>query len=193
MHGRMVKKRLSPDRIMAVLGLAILAADCSAPLTTREKDALAGGAIGTGTGAVVASTANHTGTDAPIGAGAVSGALTGDAMQANEQKQGAPIQPPAESPAPPPPAPVEIGMSQPRTLHAREIKAGQVRANTIYANEIKARDVHGQVYQANEMETQGWYGKIDASVISASVIFARRIQANSVAAQTIYVHKLEIR
>jgi hypothetical protein len=170
------------------LGLAILVANCSTPLTIREKDALAGGAIGAGGGAAIGSTTDHTGTGALIGAdaGTVSGALIGDAMQANEQRQVAPTQAPAT-------APLAVSPPQPQTLHAREIKAGQVRADTIYANEIKAKDVHGQIYQAGALETLGWYGKIEASVISASVIYARQIKANTVIAQTIYVHKLEIK
>ncbi len=72
-------------RIVMVLAVAILVASCSTPLSTREKGALAGGAIGAGAGAVIGSTTGHTGTGALIGAGvgAVTGALIGDAMQAN--------------------------------------------------------------------------------------------------------------
>ena len=195
MHGRRVENGMSPDRIMAMLVLAILVADCSAPLTIREKCSLASEAIGAGTGPVIGSTAGHPGTGALQSAdlGVVNGDLLGDAMPTHEQKQVAPLQRPVEMPAPLSSAAGDLETRKPQTLHAREIKAGEVRANTIYANEIKARDVYGRVYQTNAMETQGWYGKIDASVISASIIYAKRIQANSVTAQTIYVHKLDIR
>jgi len=93
---------------MILLGLAIAMAGCSTPLSTREKGALAGGAIGAGAGAAIGSASGHTGTGALVGAGlgAVSGALIGDAMQANEQRQAAsasPAAPPVAAPAPPPP------------------------------------------------------------------------------------------
>ncbi len=42
-------------RVVVALGAALLVAGCSSPLTTREKGALAGGAIGAGTGAIVGS------------------------------------------------------------------------------------------------------------------------------------------
>ena len=110
MHDRSVEVGMPPKRILMVLVLAILVASCSTPLTTREKSALAGGAIGAGAGAVIGSTTGHPGTGALIGAGVgvVSGALIGDAMQANEQRQTAP--PPAPPPvaAPSPPAPVVV-------------------------------------------------------------------------------------
>lgn len=82
--------------------LAIIVTGCSTPLSTREKGAIAGGAIGAGAGAAIGSTSGHAGTGALIGAGvgAVSGALIGDAMQANEQRQAV-----APAPAPPPAAP----------------------------------------------------------------------------------------
>jgi hypothetical protein len=188
MRGRRVGKGIMPNRTLMALGLAILVANCSTPLTIREKGVLAGGAIGAGAGAAIGSTTDQTDTGAPIGTGvgAVSAALIGDAMPANEQSQVVPTQAPAT-------APLAVSAPQPQTLHAREIKAGQVRADTIYANEIKAKDVLGQIYQTDTVETQGWYGKIEASVISASIIYAKQIKANSVTAQTIYVHKLEIK
>ena len=88
-------------RIMLVLGLAVAVASCSTPMTTREKGAVAGGAIGAGTGAIIGSQTGHAGTGALIGAGigAVSGALIGDAVQGAEQKQAAPA---AVTPAPAP-------------------------------------------------------------------------------------------
>jgi hypothetical protein len=110
MHDR--KEEHAIVRILMVLALVIGVASCSTPLTTREKGALAGGAIGAGAGAAIGSTTGHAGTGALIGAGVgiLSGALIGDAMQANEQRQQAPPQPPAAPPvmAPPPPAPVVV-------------------------------------------------------------------------------------
>ncbi len=94
-------------RVVVALGAALLVAGCSSPLTTREKGALAGGAIGAGTGAIVGSQVGHAGTGALIGAGvgAVTGAVIGDAIQGAEQKQAAqaPPPPPAVAAAPPPP------------------------------------------------------------------------------------------
>jgi hypothetical protein len=96
-------------RTVIALAVAIALAGCSTPLTTREKGALAGGAIGAGAGAAIGSASGNAGTGALIGAGvgAVSGALIGDAMQANEQRQAAPppapAPPPVAAPAPPPP------------------------------------------------------------------------------------------
>lgn len=118
MHGRKVVKGMMLNRILMVLGLAILVAGCATPLTTREQGALAGGAIGAGAGAAIGSTTGHTGTGALIGAGvgALSGALIGDAMQANEQRQAAapPAVPPAA--APPPPASVVVAPPPPQNL-----------------------------------------------------------------------------
>jgi hypothetical protein len=87
-------------RLVIAISLAVALAACATPLTTREKGALAGGAIGAGAGAAIGSTTGHTGTGALIGAGvgAVGGALIGDALQANEQRQA--------TQAPPPPAPL---------------------------------------------------------------------------------------
>ena len=86
-------------RIIVVVGLLLAVVGCSTPLTTREKGALAGGAIGAGAGAAIGSQTGHAGTGALIGAGlgAVSGAVIGDAIQGAEQKQAA-----AAAPPPPP-------------------------------------------------------------------------------------------
>lgn len=88
-------------RIVIALSVVVALTACATPLTTREKGAVAGGAIGAGAGAAIGSTSGNAGTGALIGAGlgAVSGALIGDAMQANEQRQAAP----PLAPAPPPP------------------------------------------------------------------------------------------
>ncbi len=114
------KVSLHPGVLVA---LALFVASCSTPLSTREKGALAGGAIGAGAGAAIGSASGHTGTGALIGAGvgAVSGALIGDAMQANEQQQAAP--PPPSSPPvsvapppPPPPPPMVVAPPPPTTV-----------------------------------------------------------------------------
>lgn len=101
-HNRTRRGTLHPALLLV---LALSVASCATPLSTREKGALAGGAIGAGAGAVIGSASGHPGTGALIGAGvgAVSGALIGDAMQANEQQQAA-----APPPPPPPPPPVSV-------------------------------------------------------------------------------------
>jgi hypothetical protein len=104
---------MAPQRILIVLGLTVAVAGCSTPLTTREKGALTGGAIGAGAGAAIGSASGNTGTGALIGAGlgVVSGAVIGDALQANEQRQAAPPPPAAAPPvavAPPPPPAVAV-------------------------------------------------------------------------------------
>ncbi len=99
-------------RAVIAIALAVVLTGCATPLSTREKGALAGGAIGAGAGAAIGSTTGHTGTGALIGAGvgALSGTLIGDAMQANEERQAAPAPPPAPpmAAAPPPPPPVAV-------------------------------------------------------------------------------------
>ncbi|MCS6925072.1 MAG: YMGG-like glycine zipper-containing protein [Candidatus Binatia bacterium] len=64
--------------------LLITVAGCSQPLTTREKGALVGGALGAGTGALIGG-----GRGAAIGGalGAVGGGLTGDQLQRQETIQ----------------------------------------------------------------------------------------------------------
>jgi hypothetical protein len=61
-----------------------------APLTTREKGTLAGGAIGAGGGALVAAAAGAPGAGAAIGGvtGAGAGYLIGNHMQNDEIRQG---------------------------------------------------------------------------------------------------------
>ncbi len=75
--------------ITAVLCAVLLLAGCAgAPLTTREKGTLAGGAIGAGTGALVGSAAGAPGAGAAIGGvlGAGGGYVVGNHLQ-NEQYQ----------------------------------------------------------------------------------------------------------
>jgi len=115
MQGQKAGNGLGPKKVLMILALASLAGACSTPLTTREKGALAGGAIGAGTGAAIGSATGHAGTGALIGAGVgvVGGAVIGDAMQANEQRQASPPPPPPAAssvalPPPPPPPPVYV-------------------------------------------------------------------------------------
>ncbi|HEY2104364.1 MAG TPA: glycine zipper domain-containing protein [Candidatus Binataceae bacterium] len=73
--------------IAAVLGASMLLAGCAgAPLTTREKGTLLGGAVGAGGGAVVGSTVGAPGAGAAIGGvlGAGTGYVIGNHLQ-NEQ------------------------------------------------------------------------------------------------------------
>jgi hypothetical protein len=109
-------------RSLALVALLVATSGCSAPLTTREKGALAGGAIGAGAGAAIGSTSGHTGTGALVGAGvgAISGALIGDAIQGAEQHrvtQSPPPPPPHVVVAPPPP-PVVVVSPPPRVVVA---------------------------------------------------------------------------
>lgn len=107
-------------RLVMAVGLTLAVAGCSTPLSTREKGAIGGAAVGAGAGAVIGSASGHTGTGALIGAGvgAVSGALIGDAIQSSEQPQAAPP-PPAPQPAPPvsapptPPPPARVAVAPP--------------------------------------------------------------------------------
>jgi hypothetical protein len=73
--------------IAVVLGVVLLLAGCAgAPLTTREKGTLAGGAVGAGAGALIGSAAGAPGAGAAIGGvlGAGGGYLVGNHLQ-NEQ------------------------------------------------------------------------------------------------------------
>ena len=121
--------RLHP--MLLLLMVALFVTSCSTPLSTREKGALAGGAIGAGAGAAIGSTSGNAGTGALIGAGVgvISGALIGDAMQANEQQQAAPPPPPpppvsAAPPPPPPPPPVVVAPPPPPSVSA-DIRIGR--------------------------------------------------------------------
>lgn len=104
-------------RVLVTIATVLTTAACSSPLTTREKGALAGGAIGAGTGAIIGSQVGHTGTGALIGAGvgAVSGAVIGDAIQGAEQKRAAqaPPPPPAVAAAPPAAVPPPVVVAPP--------------------------------------------------------------------------------
>jgi osmotically inducible lipoprotein OsmB len=72
--------------IAAVLGAAMLLAGCSgAPLTTREKGTLLGGAVGAGGGALVGSAVGSPGAGAAIGG--VLGAGTGYVIGNHEQNE----------------------------------------------------------------------------------------------------------
>lgn len=77
-------------RIVGIASLVVLLGGCAAPLTTREKGALTGGALGAGAGAIIGnSVGHHAGKGALIGGalGALGGGLVGDQMQGQEQRQ----------------------------------------------------------------------------------------------------------
>ena len=69
--------------------LFILSSSCAAPITTREKGALAGGALGAGAGAIIGNQVGHQGSGALIGGalGALGGGLVGDQMYGQELHQ----------------------------------------------------------------------------------------------------------
>jgi hypothetical protein len=79
----MKRKGLVSAAVLPVL----LACGCSS-LTHTENGALAGGAIGAGTGALVGSTTGHTGGGALLGGaiGALSGGLIGSAVDKSERR-----------------------------------------------------------------------------------------------------------
>ena len=75
--------------IAAALGTSLLLAGCAgAPLTTREKGTLLGGAVGAGGGALVGSTVGAPGAGAAIGGalGAGTGYVVGNHMQNEEYR-----------------------------------------------------------------------------------------------------------
>ena len=75
--------------IALTLGATMLVAGCSgAPLTTREKGTLLGGAVGAGGGAIVGSAVGAPGAGAAIGGvlGAGTGYVVGNHMQNEEYR-----------------------------------------------------------------------------------------------------------
>lgn len=76
-------------RLVGLISLAALLGGCAAPLTTREKGVLAGGALGAGAGAIIGNQMGHQGKGALIGGalGALGGGLVGDQLQGQEQRQ----------------------------------------------------------------------------------------------------------
>src|SRR3989442_12893011 len=81
-----------------LLGLAVVAAGCSQPLTSGEKGALVGGAVGAGAGAIIGHESGHPGVGAVIGGavGAVTGAVIADAARRAEHQAAYPPPPPAQ-------------------------------------------------------------------------------------------------
>lgn len=78
--------------LLGTASLIIVLSGCAAPLTTREKGALTGGALGAGAGALIGSQMdgrNTTAKGALIGGalGALGGGLIGDQMYGQEQQQ----------------------------------------------------------------------------------------------------------
>ncbi len=77
--------------LAVVLSAAMFVAGCSgAPLTTREKGTLLGGAIGAGGGAIVGSTVGAPGAGAAIGGvlGAGTGYVIGNHLQNEQYRRG---------------------------------------------------------------------------------------------------------
>lgn len=75
--------------IAAVLGATMLLAGCTgAPLTTREKGTLVGGAVGAGGGAIIGSAVGAPGAGAAIGGvlGAGTGYVVGNQLQNEEYR-----------------------------------------------------------------------------------------------------------
>jgi osmotically inducible lipoprotein OsmB len=87
----MVRQKRMYKGMAGVLAGALLmiTAGCSQPLTTREKGALTGGALGAGAGAIIGGATGSPGAGAAIGGalGAVGGGLTGDQLQRQETIQ----------------------------------------------------------------------------------------------------------
>jgi uncharacterized protein YcfJ len=78
--------------LLGTVSLLVILSGCAAPLTTREKGALTGGALGAGAGALIGSQVdgrNSTAKGALIGGalGALGGGLIGDQMYGQEQRQ----------------------------------------------------------------------------------------------------------
>src|SRR5262245_27291147 len=76
-------------RVAVLLLLALAAAACSEPLTTREKGAGIGALGGAAAGGIIGSTVGHPGAGAAIGGalGLGAGALIGDQLQGQEKTQ----------------------------------------------------------------------------------------------------------
>ena len=80
--------RRSTLRLAALVMAAASAGGCAAPLTSREKGALAGGALGAGSGAIIGSTRGDAAEGALIGGavGALGGALVGNEIEGHERQ-----------------------------------------------------------------------------------------------------------
>jgi hypothetical protein len=76
--------------LSAVALIVLVATACSAPLTTREKGAGIGALGGAAAGGIIGAAVGHPGAGAAIGGalGLGAGALVGDQMQGQEQRQG---------------------------------------------------------------------------------------------------------
>ena len=72
---------------LAVVMISFGLLACSQPLNQREKGAIAGGAIGTGLGAIVGHAVGSTGAGMAIGGGAglLTGGLIGDSLDSQDQ------------------------------------------------------------------------------------------------------------
>jgi hypothetical protein len=83
-----VKRSLTVASWLFIFLLSPFVFSCAAPLSTREKGALGGTALGAGTGAIIGAATGHTvaGTLIGAGLGGLTGAILGDQMQ-NQQTQ----------------------------------------------------------------------------------------------------------
>ncbi len=82
---------MKTSRTLTAAALCVLVSTGCSSLSHTENGALAGGAIGAGTGALVGSALGHTGGGALIGAGvgALSGGLIGNAVDTSERRAAA--------------------------------------------------------------------------------------------------------
>jgi uncharacterized protein YcfJ len=76
-------------QVSAIIFTLVAVTGCTTPLTTREKGGLLGGVAGAGTGAIIGSTVGHAAVGALIGGpvGLIAGALIGDQLMGQEQRQ----------------------------------------------------------------------------------------------------------
>jgi hypothetical protein len=148
---------------MALAGCTLALVACSTPLSTREKGALAGGAIGAGAGAIVGHQVGHTGAGAVIGAGvgAISGAVIGDAIQASEQKA-APPPPAAGAPpavvvaSPPPPPAVVVPPPAPRLIWVPEWQVYVVEHHDVVYYNAAYYSVSGGRWYVSQSHVGPW-------------------------------------
>jgi osmotically inducible lipoprotein OsmB len=91
---------------IVIAAVALLSACAQRPLTTQEKGAVTGAAIGAGAGALIGSATGKAGTGAAIGAGVglLTGAIVGGAVENERAQAGYPPPSPAVTPPPQPQA-----------------------------------------------------------------------------------------
>ena len=72
--------------VVLILGFSLALSSCGMQLNKASKGALAGGALGAGTGAIIGNQTGHPGAGVAIGAGigAVTGGLIGNSMDSQD-------------------------------------------------------------------------------------------------------------